>query len=232
MTMVYLQAGDAAHALDRAAAGLGRLPEGSAERWMQGWLNYCTGFAQLLLGSLDASADALGTALAMNHELGERVTMAYCLEALGWLAATREQHDRAAWLLGAADPLWQRAGRRLSGDTNLEQFHQRAAKSVRETLGDRTYTAVFDQGGQETLDRVVEFATAAAAGPAASAASAVLTRREHQIAELVADGLSNREIADHLVISKRTVDAHLDHIFSKLGVSSRVQLATWLKPGQ
>jgi len=243
MTMVYLQAGDAAHALDRAAAGLGRLPEGSAERWMQGWLNYCTGFAQLLLGSLDASADALGTALAMNHELGERVTMAYCLEALGWLAATREQHDRAAWLLGAADPLWQRAGRRLSGDTNLEQFHQRAAKSVRETLGDRTYTAVFDQGGRETLDRVVEFATAAA-DPAASAASTVqaastvpaastvLTRREHQVAELVADGLSNREIADHLVISKRTVDAHLDHIFSKLGVSSRVQLATWLKPGQ
>jgi predicted ATPase/DNA-binding CsgD family transcriptional regulator len=231
MTMVYLQAGDAARALDRAAAGLGRLPEGSSERWMQGWLNYCTGFAQLLLGSLDASADSLRTALAMNHELGERVTMAYCLETLGWLAATREQHDRAAWLLGAADPLWQRAGRRLSGDTNLEQFHQQAAKSVRETLGDSAYTTVFGQGAHETLERVVEFATAAATGLAVPAASAVLTRREHQIAELVADGLSNREIADHLVISKRTVDAHLDHIFSKLGLSSRVQLATWLKSG-
>jgi predicted ATPase/DNA-binding CsgD family transcriptional regulator len=247
MTMVYLQAGDAVHALERAATGLGRLPEESAERWMQGWLNYCTGFAQLLLGSLDDSAAALGTALAMNHELGERVTMAYCLEALGWLAATREQHDRAAWLLGAADPLWQRAGRRLSGDANLEQFHQRAVKTACETLGDQAYTSLFDQGAHETLDRVVEFATASpattgltGAGPVSMVpvsmvpastgpTDAVLTRRERQIAELVADGLSNREIADHLVISKRTVDAHLDHIFGKLELSSRVQLATWLK---
>jgi DNA-binding NarL/FixJ family response regulator len=41
--------------------------------------------------------------------------------------------------------------------------------------------------------------------------------------------MSNREIAEHMVISKRTVDAHVDHIFSKLGISSRVQLTTWLR---
>jgi non-specific serine/threonine protein kinase len=45
----------------------------------------------------------------------------------------------------------------------------------------------------------------------------------------VAEGLSNREIAGRLVISKRTVDAHIEHIYSKLGVSSRVQLASWLR---
>jgi len=230
MTMVYLQAGDPAQALARAMAGLHRLPDDSAERWMQGWLTYCTGLAQFLLGFLDASATALATALSMNHELGERVTMAYCLEALGWLAAARDQPDRAAWLLGAADPLWQRAGRRLSGDANLEQFHQHAAKTVGETLGERAYADLFDQGAHETLDRAVEFATTAAA-TAVPPASATLSRREREIAVLVAEGLSNREIAVHLVISKRTVDAHLDHIFSKLGLSSRVQLATWLKSG-
>jgi DNA-binding NarL/FixJ family response regulator len=48
-------------------------------------------------------------------------------------------------------------------------------------------------------------------------------------AGLVAEGLSNREIAGRLVISKRTVDAHIEHIYSKLGVSSRVQLASWLR---
>jgi non-specific serine/threonine protein kinase len=227
MTMVYLQAGDAAQALDRAMTGLHRLPEDSAERWMQGWLTYCTGLAQFLLGLADASAAALATALRMNHELGERVTMAYCLETLGWLAATQDQHDRAAWLIGAADSLWQRAGRRLSGDTNLEQFHQHAAKTVSETLGERAYTDLFDQGARETLDRAVEFATTAAT--VAPPASATLSRREREIAALVAEGLSNREIAGHLVISKRTVDAHLDHIFSKLGLTSRVQLATWLR---
>ena len=50
------------------------------------------------------------------------------------------------------------------------------------------------------------------------------------IAELVGEGMSNRDIAQHLGISKRTVDAHIEHIFGKLGISSRVQLATQLSP--
>lgn len=56
-----------------------------------------------------------------------------------------------------------------------------------------------------------------------------LTRRESQVAELVASGLSNREIASRLFISKRTVDAHVDHIFTKLDLSSRVHLALLLR---
>jgi DNA-binding CsgD family transcriptional regulator len=47
---------------------------------------------------------------------------------------------------------------------------------------------------------------------------------------LVAEGMSNRDIARQLAIAKRTVDAHLGHIFAKLGISSRVRLATWLDP--
>jgi len=58
----------------------------------------------------------------------------------------------------------------------------------------------------------------------------LLTGRERQIATLVGEGMSNRDIAQHLGISKRTVDAHLEHIFGKLGISSRVQLATQLSP--
>ncbi len=66
-------------------------------------------------------------------------------------------------------------------------------------------------------------------GPGHGAAAPGLTSREREIAELVADGLSNRQIAERLVISKRTVDAHIEHIYGKLGVSSRVQLADWLR---
>jgi non-specific serine/threonine protein kinase len=57
-----------------------------------------------------------------------------------------------------------------------------------------------------------------------------LTRREREIAALVASGLTNRDIASRLVVSKRTVDAHVDHIYAKLGISSRIQLANLLKP--
>jgi predicted ATPase/DNA-binding CsgD family transcriptional regulator len=66
-------------------------------------------------------------------------------------------------------------------------------------------------------------------GTAISPATGPLTSREVQIAALVANGLSNKEIARDMAISKRTVDAHVDHIFAKLGISSRVQLTLWLR---
>jgi DNA-binding CsgD family transcriptional regulator len=57
----------------------------------------------------------------------------------------------------------------------------------------------------------------------------VLTKRELEIAGLVGDGMTNREIAEKLFLSKRTVDAHLEHIFGKLDISSRMQLIAWLR---
>jgi DNA-binding CsgD family transcriptional regulator len=56
-----------------------------------------------------------------------------------------------------------------------------------------------------------------------------LTRREREVAGLVADGLGNREIAGRLFLSKRTVDSHIEHIFAKLSFSSRAQLAGWFR---
>lgn len=57
---------------------------------------------------------------------------------------------------------------------------------------------------------------------------APLTRREQQVAELVSQGLSNKEIAKRLVISQRTAEGHVERILTKLGFSSRTQIATWI----
>ena len=57
--------------------------------------------------------------------------------------------------------------------------------------------------------------------------NSALTRREREVAALVAEGLTNREIAQRLFISERTADGHLEHIREKLGVNSRAQIATW-----
>jgi non-specific serine/threonine protein kinase len=55
-----------------------------------------------------------------------------------------------------------------------------------------------------------------------------LTRREHQVAALVARGLSNKDIAGTLVISPRTAEAHVEHILVKLGFTTRAQIAAWV----
>jgi non-specific serine/threonine protein kinase len=55
----------------------------------------------------------------------------------------------------------------------------------------------------------------------------VLTPREKEIADLVARGMSNKEIAAALVISLRTAEGHVEHILAKLGFTSRAQIAAW-----
>jgi non-specific serine/threonine protein kinase len=76
----------------------------------------------------------------------------------------------------------------------------------------------------------VALATSDADAPMpAAAAGETLTRREREIAVLVSDGLTNRQIADRLVISRRTVDSHLEHIRAKLAVSSRSEIGDQLK---
>ena len=162
------------------------------------------------------------------------VGTAYCLHVLALLAIREQRYERTAWLLGAADSLWGRAaGKRLGGNAILEELHQQATKEVRDTLGEDRYAALFRSGADHPLDLVISLAVTDAdelpsAGPDHRPPPGLLTSRERQIAALVAEGMSNRDIAQRLGISKRTVDAHLEHIFGKLGISSRVQLATWL----
>ena len=241
------------------AAGPGASEPGAPgrERWIGGYLSLISGLALARRpGCEEAAARALRRGLAAEHELGDMMGTAYAVEALAWLAAQREQHERAAWLLGAADQLWGRTGHRLSGIELLEESRQRTVKAIRAALGERRYTGALAHGWALGLDAVVRDAAeadgaaaapgepaddagsvgsaAGAAGPQDDArpqrdAVAVLTRREREIAELVASGLSNREIAGRLFISKRTVDAHVDHIFGKLEISSRVQLTVLLR---
>ena len=85
--------------------------------------------------------------------------------------------------------------------------------------------------GRQRIQRLVRAAPGPEpVGEGRQRPAGLLTGRERQIAALVGEGMSNRYIAQQLGISKRTVDAHLEHIFGKLGISSRVQLATGLNP--
>lgn len=233
MGALYQLAGDVGRAVDRCQQGLRRL--GAGERWLRGYLHVVSALALYQQPGKEAECtDAVVRGLLAKQEIGDCVGSAYALEVLAWLAAGAGRCERAAWLLGAAHSLWERTGGRLSNNAIMEQSHQQAVKRAVGALGVPRYETLHAAGAARPLDEIVPFAVGDADAPAAAARrearpAGALTKRERQIAGLVASGLSNREIAAKLVISKRTVDAHVDHIFAKLGISSRVQLTVLVR---
>ena len=181
-------------------------------------------------GKYTESAAAARNALEKKHELGDIVGMADRLEALAMLALQQQRCERTAWLMGAANALWGRVGRRLGGAAIMDQLHQQAVKAARDALGEDCYAALFRNGADHPLDLVVKLAVTDADEPQGGAGQPAGSADRPGTADRGAGrgGMSNRDIAQRSAISKRTVDAHLEHIFGKLGISSRVQLTTWL----
>ena len=213
------------------------------ERWLRGNAHVLSALAYYPQpGRQDECASAAAAGLRETLEISNLIGEAYALEVFAWLAADAGRYQRTAWLLGAAQALWERTGGRLSGSAVLIGYHERSAATAKGALGTARYAELHAAGATRPLQQIAALALAGAdvlpglPGPRSAAAEAGewlgsegLTTREQEIAVLVARGLSNREIAARLVISKRTVDAHVNHIFAKLGLSSRVQLTIWLR---
>src|SRR5206468_7434135 len=104
-------------------------------------------------------------------------------------------------------------------------IHDRYEAAARQALGDDEYTRRFQRGGDLTLDEAVAYALSSGREPAKQTQRATgasrLTRRETEVAELVADGLNTKQIADRLVISQRTVESHVANILTKLSFTDR-----------
>jgi predicted ATPase/DNA-binding CsgD family transcriptional regulator len=231
MAYLHLLTGKLDEGLARCDRGLARLGPDSGELWIRGFLYLLKGLALYLTGEHAASTAAFGRGLAMKHDVGDAMGTGYALEGIALLAAAAGRHTRVAWLLGAAGEIWQSVGSRLGRDPFLKALHQQADRGARDALGDAQFGALYRRGAGTPLDQIVALAAAGADDLAGSRVPGRLTGREREIAGLIAEGLSNREVALRLVISKRTVDPHVEHIFAKLGVSSRVKLATWLTTG-
>jgi predicted ATPase/DNA-binding NarL/FixJ family response regulator len=221
----YLLAGQPDQAIERCARGLGRLDAG--ERWARSYLQAVTALGLYLQGNIEASSTAARESLRLKDQVGDITGIAYCLEMLAILAAAQRRYKRTAWLLGAAGTLWERTGERFGGEAALEALHQQAEKTARDGLGIKRYEKLSRDGAGRELSATVEFGCGDT-DKLAPVSRKSLTKREQEIAGLVFEGLTNGQIARRLVISRRTVDTHVASIYAKLGVSSRVQLATWL----
>jgi non-specific serine/threonine protein kinase len=170
--------------------------------------------------------------LALKRRMDDRLGVAFCLDALAWMH-TEEDPGRAARLLGAADALWTLMATSLETMPGFS-WRQQSEKSAREALGPEGFSQSYADGAQMDVPSAIAYAleekpvSSGATLPGSRNGPAVLTKREHQIAELLAAGLTNEGIASKLVISRRTVDTHVEHILVKLGFTSRTQVAVWV----
>ena len=236
MSVLLTLAGKFDEAYERCEDGLRRLGEGSREHWLQSYYHVEAALALYHKpGMRDECAAYAAKGLPAKFAIGDVVGTGYALEVFAWLAADAGRFERAAWLFGAAHTLWETAGARFHNNAILEESHQRAVKKASGELPSGRFDELHVQGRTCPLSTVVARAVGdsdtlppPAGNQAPEPEPGGLTQREGEIAALVAAGMSNREIAERLVISRRTVDAHVEHIYTKLGISSRVQLALWL----
>jgi predicted ATPase/DNA-binding CsgD family transcriptional regulator len=152
----------------------------------------------------------------------------YVLEGFA-IAALRERRvERGLRLVGAAETV-----RRKTGDVPdlwWRELLGAAVAGARARLPDWRGQALLVEGRQVPLQRALDYALDDAwdTAPGADTASLPLTRREYEVAVLVAEGLTNRTIARQVGVSERTVEAHLEHIRAKLDLRSRTQIAAWV----
>jgi DNA-binding CsgD family transcriptional regulator len=193
---------------------------------------WAMGYGRWLRGDQQRAAAFLVDGLRIMRTTGGTWGVAECLEVLAWIAAADGRYERGARLLGAARAAWQSIGAANPGMRFLADSHDRCEALLRERLGTGPFAEALRAGGEAGLDEAVAFAleesTAPQAAQAGDGVEQPLTRRELEIAELVAQGLRNKDIAARLVIAKRTAEGHVERILRKLGFSSRVQIARWI----
>ncbi len=173
----------------------------------------------------EAGAEALAHAVLREmSETGDLAGMADALEALAGFAAEEESFVEAARLLGATDALRATVG--CVPFSTERDGRERDEAAVRAALGGDGFDRAIAEGRLLTAEEAVAYAARGRGErrrPSTGWAS--LTPAERQVATLVAGGLTNPQIGERLFISRRTVQTHLSHIFAKLGVSTRAELA-------
>ncbi|MEV0399271.1 LuxR C-terminal-related transcriptional regulator [Actinoallomurus sp. NPDC050550] len=204
-------------------------------QWSLSFSIWATGLERWSKGDTRAGTEMVRDAIRLKLPSNDHLGIAQCIEVLAWLAADAEEHRRAAELLGAAQAVWRSIGTSLSGLRHLADPHDRYEARLRAAIGDREFAAAYDRGMRLDVNGAVALAVAEReadleAPQAERGIAAVLTRREREIADLVAEGLSNKEIAAALVISQRTAEGHVEHILRKLGFTSRSQIAAAWTP--
>ncbi|MEO3855424.1 LuxR C-terminal-related transcriptional regulator [Acrocarpospora sp. B8E8] len=214
----------------RSAAREGaRLSREAGDLYSLGMMLMNLGLATLIAGDLDGSEPLFAEALRIAEQIDDRVAQHHLLYASGCHAASSGQARLAAQLFGAAETVRTSIG--ASVMSFLGPLLARAENSATAALGAPRFEAEFATGKHLSRDAAIGLALGEPT-PVAAAADDVgappLGKREAEVARLIAEGLSNKQIGTRLFISEHTVDSHVRSILNKLGFNSRTQIAAWM----
>jgi DNA-binding CsgD family transcriptional regulator/tetratricopeptide (TPR) repeat protein len=195
------------------------------------------GWAALLRGEQERAKTWYEENLRLSQELGNELIATESLEGLACAVGTKGEAQRAAKLFGAAQALREAVGYpQPPGERAVQEPYLLASRARL----DEAWEAAFAEGRAMDLEEDVEYALTkddssmlASRTPEQTSATvprlSALTRREREVAKLVARGLTNRQIAEGLVLSERTVENHVHNILKKLSLSSRSEVAAWVE---
>jgi non-specific serine/threonine protein kinase len=214
------------------------------EQWARGTALLSRGGARWRAGDYPAAIEDTLACLRIKEELDDLHTIAICFDQLTTCLVSTGDLERAAVLRGASDTLWKLLNAPVLVGPAYTQIRESHDATARSALGEERFAALRRHGAALPLSDALATArgevpavpdgsplavSGTAPGSAPGDEARPLTRRELEVACLVADGLGNREIAGRLFLSKRTVDSHIEHIFAKLSFSSRAQLTGWFR---
>jgi DNA-binding CsgD family transcriptional regulator len=230
LSPILIAAGEIDRAIEigeRATA----LSKERGESWCRGYQLDYLARACWLRGDREKAEALAREAVVCKHAVDDRNGLTMALETLASMAAERGTHERAAILLGLAQRICDE-----SSVTLIElhrQQHERSVSTIIRGIGQKALDTAFARGRAMTIDEGVTFAVEDKAAPklappVRSASDTALTPRQLEIAQLIAEDLTNRQIADRLFLSERTVETHITNILNKLGLNSRVQLCRWI----
>lgn len=176
----------------------------------------------------------LGQALEVDRRVNDRLSASLCLQTLAWIAAEEQNMERAVVLMGAAEALTRSVGSSTVLVPGLSVYQDECERLTRQAMTEPAFAAANKKGQALGFDAAVAYALGEQVLSSSTSAGPSLkpTKREREVAALIAEGLTNKEIAARLVISPRTAQGHVEHLLTKLGFNSRAQIAAWVVESQ
>ena len=205
------------------------LCEVAGELWWRGVVDFRRSLIAWMHGDHERMATAAMDALRASHLVPDLLTCADSVCIVGAAQAGRDSRN-AAYLLGAAERHWEDAGGSVLCTPPWAPWLAEAKDRCRAAIGAAAFDEHYGRGKKDGL--VIAMAAVLGERPEPkqqppATCDFALTRRELEIVELIAQGLTNREIAAKLVISTRTAETHAQHVLIKTGFSTRSQVAAW-----